>query len=89
MLRLAPLIEDLLHPDVDGLRHFLRESGEELSEGRGAMRPLCTVFSFVHGKTTDAAAALSALDGLDRSRAATARRRVVGQGYVRRGVCLQ
>jgi hypothetical protein len=43
------------------------------------MRPLCTVFSFVHGITTDAGAALSALDGLDRSRAATARRHVVGR----------
>jgi GTPase-associated protein 1, N-terminal domain type 1 len=76
---LAPLVEDLLDPDVDGLRQFLRESGVELSEGRSAMRPLCTVFGFVRGRTTDAEAALAALDQLDRSRASTARRRVVGR----------
>lgn len=75
----APLIEDLFRPDVDGLRRFLRESGVEVSEGRGAMRPLCAVFAFVHGRTVDDAMALAALDGLDRSRASTARRRVVGR----------
>ncbi|MFL9499140.1 hypothetical protein DNX69_06535 [Rhodopseudomonas palustris] len=76
---LDPLVKDLLHPDVEGLRQFLRECGVEVSEGRGAMRPLCTVFAFVRGRATDAGAALTALDVLDRSRAVTARRSVVGR----------
>ncbi|WP_407151023.1 hypothetical protein [Bradyrhizobium sp. ORS 86] len=76
---LAPLVEDLIDPDVDGLRHFLRESGVEVSEGRGAMRPLCTVFAFVRHRTTDAETVFAALDQLDSSRASTARRRVVGR----------
>ncbi|UPK12183.1 hypothetical protein IVA93_02870 [Bradyrhizobium sp. 155] len=77
MPELGPLVEDLLDPDVDGLRRFLRESGVEVSEGRGAMRPLCTIFAFVGGRMPTAETALDALDRLDRSRASTARRRIV------------
>jgi hypothetical protein len=79
MPELACLVEDLLDPDVDGLRRFLRESAVEVAEGRAAMRPLCTIFAFVRRRTTDAETALVALDRLDRSRASTARRRVAGR----------
>jgi hypothetical protein len=41
------------------------------------MRPLCAVFAFVRGRTSDPGLALAALDGLDRSRASTTRRQVV------------
>jgi hypothetical protein len=75
----GPLLDDLRDPDVDGLRGFLRESGVEVPEGRGAMRPLCAVFAFVHGRAMDATTALAALDGLDRSRASTARRQLAGR----------
>jgi len=76
---LAPLVEDLLDPNVHGLRRFLRESGVEVSEGRAAMGPLCTVFAFVRNRTADIEPALAALDRLDRSRASTARRQIVGR----------
>jgi hypothetical protein len=47
----APWIEaatqDLFHPDVDGLRSFLRRLGSDVASGRNAFRPLCQLHEVV------------------------------------------
>jgi hypothetical protein len=40
-------IHDLLHPDVDGLRSFLRRLGSDVAGGRDAFRPLCQLHQLV------------------------------------------
>ncbi|WP_420971615.1 hypothetical protein [Bradyrhizobium sp. B120] len=76
---LAPIVEDLLEPDAQGLRRFLRVSGGEISGGRGAMRPLARIFAFVYGRSplSQVSGAIAALEEIGSSQAVTARKSIV------------
>ncbi|MGY4307831.1 hypothetical protein ACVIJ6_005074 [Bradyrhizobium sp. USDA 4369] len=78
---LDPVVDDLLNPDVLGLRRFLRESGGEVAGGRSAMRPLSRIFAFVHRQSSVAEVprAIAALEEIGPSQAVTARQLIVGR----------
>lgn len=79
---LEPLLDDLLSPDCEGLRSFLRDVGGDVASGRAGMLPLTRLFAATRSSTFeqgDISTAFEALDELGPAQATQARAFVVEQ----------